>query len=257
MSNLTTEKILAVNHWNDTLFSFTATRSQGLRFENGHFVMIGLMVDDKPLMRAYSIVSPNYESYLEFFSIKVPDGPLTSKLQNIRVGDEILVSKKPTGTLVLDHLLPGKFLYLLATGTGLAPFISIIQDPEVYERFEKIVLVHGVRWQSELAYAEFIQTELAKNEYFGCEVSQKLIYYPTVTREAFRNTGRITDLLTSGKLFLDIDLPKPSADNARFMLCGSPSMLKDLCNILDDRGFKEARHGTAAHYVIERAFVEQ
>ena len=257
MSNLTTEKILAVNHWNDTLFSFTATRSQGLRFENGHFVMIGLMVDDKPLMRAYSIVSPNYESYLEFFSIKVPDGPLTSKLQNIRVGDEILVSKKPTGTLVLDHLLPGEYLYLLATGTGLAPFISIIQDPEVYERFEKIVLVHGVRWQSELAYAEFIQTELTKNEYFGCEVSQKLIYYPTVTREAFRNTGRITDLLTSGKLFLDIDLPKPSVDDSRFMLCGSPSMLKDLCNILDDRGFKEARHGTAAHYVIERAFVEQ
>jgi ferredoxin--NADP+ reductase len=158
---------------------------------------------------------------------------------------------------VLDHLLPGKFLYLLATGTGLAPFISIIQDPEVYERFEKIVLVHGVRWQTELAYAEFIETELSKNEYFGSEVSQKLIYYPTVTRETFRNTGRITDLLTSGKLFLDIDLPKPSVDDARFMLCGSPSMLKDLCNILDDRGFKESRHGTGAHYVIERAFVEQ
>ena len=257
MSSLTTEKILAVKHWNESLFSFTATRSNGLRFENGHFVMIGLMVDEKPLLRAYSIVSPNYEPHLEFFSIKVQDGPLTSRLQNIQVGDDLLVSKKPTGTLVLDHLLPGKTLYLLATGTGLAPFISIIQDPELYERFEMVILVHGVRWRSELAYADFIQTDLTSNEYFGSQVSQKLIYYPTVTRETFRNTGRITDLLTSGKLFYELDMPKPSPESDRFMMCGGPSMLSELCQILNDRGFNESRHGTQAHYVIERAFVEQ
>ena len=257
MSNLTAETILSVRHWNDTLFSFTATRSQGLRFENGHFVMIGLMVDGAPLLRAYSIVSANYESHLEFFSIKVPDGPLTSRLQSIQIGDELLVSKKPTGTLVLDHLLPGRALYLLATGTGLAPFMSIVQDPELYERFDKVVLVHGVRWRSELAYADFLEQELSNNEYFGTQVRSKLVYYPTVTREHFRNCGRVTDLLTSGKLFNDLNIDKPKPESDRFMICGGPSMLKQLCKILEDRGFHESRHGTQGHYVIERAFVEQ
>jgi ferredoxin--NADP+ reductase len=169
--------------------------------------MIGLDVGGKPLTRAYSIASPNYEEHLEFFSIKVPDGPLTSRLQHLRPGDPIVVSKKPTGTLVLHDLNPGKHLYLLATGTGLAPFLSVIQDPETYERFEKVVLVHGVRFVSELAYTDFITRELPQNEFFGEQVREQLIYYPTVTREPFRNTGRITHVIDSGKLFADIGLP--------------------------------------------------
>ena len=208
-------------------------------------------------MRAYSVASANYQPELEFFSIKVPDGPLTSRLQRIQVGDEIIMSTKPTGTLIAGNLAPGKHLYLLGTGTGLAPFLSIIRDPEIYELFDKVVLVHGVRQVSELAYQGLIENELPQDEYLGEMVKEKLIYYPTVTREAYRNTGRVTDLITSGKLFRDIGLPEadPSAD--RFMLCGSPSMLKDICTILDARGFTESRHGHRADYVIERAFVEQ
>jgi len=257
MASLFSEKITSVHHWNDTLFSFTATRDRSLTFENGHFVMIGLKVDEKPLLRAYSIVSPNYAEELEFFSIKVPDGPLTSRLQNIQVGDELLVSNKPTGTLVLDHLLPGKNLYLISTGTGLAPFMSIIQDPELYERYDKVILTHGVRLMSELAYQEFIKNELRNNEFFGDLVSEKLTYYPTVTREKYENNGRLTDLMISGKLFLDLGMPHPNTEDDRFMVCGGPSMLKEICDILDARGFNESRQGTKAHYVIERAFVEQ
>nr|MBP7640802.1 ferredoxin--NADP reductase [Thauera sp.] len=200
MSSLATERVLSVHHWNDSLFSFRTTRDPGLRFENGQFVMIGLDVGGKPLTRAYSIASPNYEEHLEFFSIKVQDGPLTSRLQHLRPGDPIVVSKKPTGTLVLHDLNPGKRLYLLATGTGLAPFLSVIQDPETYERFEKVVLVHGVRFVSELAYTDFITRELPQHEYFGQQVREQLIYYPTVTREPFRNTGRITHVIESGRL---------------------------------------------------------
>ena len=257
LASLESQTITEVHHWNDTLFSFKATRSKSLKFENGHFVMLGLMVDNKPLMRAYSIASANYADELEFFSIKVPDGPLTSRLQNIKVGDELLVSTKPTGTLVMDHLLPGKHLYLLATGTGLAPFLSIVQDPEVYERYERVILVHGVRLKSELAYRELLTTDLHNNEYFGEQVKDKFTYYPTVTREAYTNNGRITDLMTSGKLFLDLGIPKPNTSDDRFMLCGSPSMLRELCQIVDARGFTESRHGNQGHYVIERAFVEQ
>ncbi|WP_312934708.1 ferredoxin-NADP reductase, partial [Stutzerimonas nitrititolerans] len=207
MSNLNVERVLSVHHWNDTLFSFKTTRNPGLRFENGQFVMIGLEVGGRPLMRAYSIASPNYEEHLEFFSIKVPDGPLTSRLQHLQEGDSLMVSRKPTGTLVLDDLLPGKHLYLLSTGTGLAPFMSVIQDPETYERFEKVVLVHGVRYVNEVAYREFITELLPQNEYFGEALKEKLIYYPTVTREPFENQGRLTDLMRSGKLFSDIGLP--------------------------------------------------
>lgn len=256
MASFITEHVLSVHHWTDKLFSFTTTRSNSLRFKNGHFIMIGLEVNGRPLMRAYSIASANYEEHLEFFSIKVPDGPLTSRLQHLKVGDALLMSSKPTGTLILDNLLPGRNLYLLSTGTGLAPFLSVIKDPETYEQYEKIILIHGVRNVAELAYDDFITRQLPENEFFGEQVKQKLIYYPTVTREPFRNQGRLTDLMRSGKLFSDIGLPPINVADDRFMLCGSPQMLKDTCAILDAGGFMEARHGDMGQYVIERAFVE-
>ena len=256
MSNLMQETVTDVHHWNESLFSFKTTRDPGFKFKNGHFVMIGLEQENRPLLRAYSIASANYEEELEFFSIKVPDGPLTSKLQNLSVGDLVLVGKKPTGTLITDNMLPGKRLWLISTGTGLAPFMSIIKDLEVYEQFDQVILTHGVRTVSELAYADYIEKHLPQNEYFGEIVREKLLYYPTVTREPYRNNGRLTDLMTSGKLFHDLELPKPDIEQDRFMICGSPSMLKDTCKILDDRGFTEARNGRPGHYVIERAFVE-
>jgi ferredoxin--NADP+ reductase len=257
MTKINRERVLEVNHWTENLFSFTTTRDRGLRFENGHFVMLGLEIEGRPLLRAYSIASANYEEHLEFLSVKVADGPLTSRLQHLKEGDIVLVSRKPVGTLVLHDLLPGKHLYLLATGTGLAPFMSIIKDPATYERFEKVVLVHGVRHVSELAYADFIAHTLTQNEFFGELVRERLIYYPTVTREAFRNQGRITHLIDSGRLFTDIGLPSldPACDRA--MVCGSPAMLKDCCALLNDRGLKISPHsGVPGDYVIERAFVE-
>jgi ferredoxin--NADP+ reductase len=250
------ETVTSVRHWNDTLFSFTSTRDPGFRYKNGFFTMIGIEVNGKPLVRAYSMVSANYEEQLEFFSIKVQDGALTSRLQHLKVGDTLLVGAKPTGTLVAENLLPGKHLYLFGTGTGLAPFMSIIKDPEVYELYEKIILVHGVRIVSELAYQDYITNELPNNEFFGDIIREKLIYYPTVTREPFRNTGRVTDLILSGKLFRDVGLPAANLEDDRFMLCGSPSMLKDTTKILNQLGFQEARNGNQGHYVIERAFVE-
>ncbi|NDU91221.1 MAG: ferredoxin--NADP reductase [Ferrovum sp.] len=258
MAAIGTEKVLSVHHWNETLFSFTTTRDPGLRFENGHFVMIGLQTEGKPLMRAYSIASANYEEHLEFLSIKVQNGPLTSRLQHIQVGDDILVSRKPVGTLVTHDLLPAKHVYLFATGTGLAHFMSIIKDHETYEKFEKVILVHGVRQVSELAYREFIQHELPNNEYFGDEVRQKLIYYPTVTREEFETTGRITTLIESGQLFSDIGLKPLDSAMDRAMICGSPGMLKDISALLDARGFEiSGGVGEPGDYVIERAFVEK
>jgi ferredoxin--NADP+ reductase len=212
----------------------------------------------RPLLRAYSIASPNYEETLEFFSIKVPDGPLTSQLQHLKEGDPILISKKPTGTLLLDDLLPGKHLYLLSTGTGLAPFISVIQDPAVYERFDKVILVHGVRYVNEVAYRQFITEHLPNNEYFGEAVREKLIYYPTVTREPFENQGRLTDLMRSGKLFADIGLPPINPQDDRAMICGSPSMLDETSAVLDEFGLKiSPRLGEPGDYLIERAFVEK
>lgn len=258
MSNLNIERVLSVHHWNDTLFSFKTTRDPGLRFRNGQFVMIGLEVEGRPLMRAYSIASPNYEEELEFFSIKVDNGPLTSRLQHLKEGDSLMISKKPTGTLVLDDLRPGKHLYLLSTGTGLAPFMSVIQDPETYERFEKVILVHGVRHVSEVAYEDFITNQLPQNEYFGDAVRDKLIYYPTVTREPFRNQGRMTDLMRSGKLFADIGLPPINPQDDRAMLCGSPSMLEETSQVLDSFGLRVSpRMGDPGDYLIERAFVEK
>ncbi|UTW13528.1 ferredoxin--NADP reductase [Marinobacterium rhizophilum] len=257
MSNHNRETVTAVHHWNETLFSFTTTRDPGFRFKNGHFTMIGLELEGRPLMRAYSIASANYEDEMEFFSIKVQDGPLTSHLQRLQVGDEVLISRKPTGTLVADHLLPGRNLYLLSTGTGLAPFMSIIRDPEIYDLYDRVILTHGVRSVSELAYQQTILEELPNNEFFGDVIREKLLYYPTVTREAFRNQGRLTDLMRSGKLFSDLGLPQPNLEDDRFMICGSPSMLKETCDILNDWGFSESRHGEQSHYVIERAFVEK
>ena len=258
MSKFATEHVISVHHWNETLFSFRTTRDPGLRFENGHFVMIGLEVEGKIIARAYSIASANHDEHLEFFSIKVPNGPLTSRLQNIKVGDPVLVSRKPTGTLVLRDLKPGKSLYMFSSGTGLAPFLSLIHDPETYERFENVVLVHGVRFINELAYAELIETRLPEHEYLGEMVKERLIYYPTVTREAFRNEGRITTLIESGKLCADIGLPPLNPETDRAMICGSPAMLGDISKLLDERGFVISPHtGAMGDYVIERAFVEK
>ena len=258
MAAFTKETVTRVHHWNDTLFSFRTTRSTSLRFENGQFVMLGLEVDGKPLLRAYSIASPNYAEHLEFFSIKVPNGPLTSRLQNIQVGDEVMVGSKPTGTLIADFLLPdAKNLYMISSGTGLAPFISIIQDPTIYEHYEKVIVTHGVRHVSDLAYKDFITQELPQHEYFGDLVKEKLIYYPTVTREAYEHQGRLTNLITSGKLFSDIGLPEATPENDRFMICGSAGLLADTSKILADKGFSEYRYGQQAHVVVERAFVDK
>jgi ferredoxin--NADP+ reductase len=257
MSRYLEERVTHVRHWTDTLFSFRTTRDPSFRFRNGEFTMIGIEVEGRPLVRAYSVVSPNYGEELEFFSIKVQDGPLTSRLQHLKVGDPILVGRKPTGTLVLDNLMDGENLYLLGTGTGLAPFMSIIRDPETYERFGKVVLVHGCRQVSELAYGETITAELPQDELIGEMIRDQLIYYPTVTREPFRNRGRITELMTSGKLFEDVGLPEMSPGRDRFMLCGSPDMIRDTRDMLVSNGYQEGNHGEAGHFVIEKAFVEK
>ena len=257
MSAFNKEQVLSVRHWTDSLFSFTTTRDPGFRFLNGQFTMMGLEVNGRPLLRAYSMASANHEESLEFFSIKVADGPLTSRLQKIREGDTILVGRKATGTLITDNLLAGSRLLLLSTGTGLAPFASLIKDPDVYDRFEKIVLVHGCRQVSELAYGEQLVANLSKDEFFGPVLAEKLIYYPTVTREPFRNRGRITDLITTNRLFADVDLPALNLETDRIMLCGSPSMLEDLRVILEERGFSEGSHSEPGHFVIEKAFVER
>ncbi len=257
MSAFLEETVLSVHHWTDRLFSFTTTRDPALRFSNGHFTMIGLRVDGKPLLRAYSIASANYEDHLEFLSIKVPDGPLTSRLQHIRVGDKIVVGKKPTGTLLTDYLLPGKRLYLLGTGTGLAPYLAIVRDPETYEKFEDVVVVHGVRQVNELAYHDLLDHELAQDELLGELVADKLHYYPTVTREPYKNSGRMTDLIQNGKLAADLGLPPLNPEEDRVMLCGSPAMLRDLKALLEIRGFKEGNTTKQGDFVVERAFVEQ
>ncbi|HSW05648.1 ferredoxin--NADP reductase [Aquabacterium sp.] len=256
MSNIFEAHVLTVHHWTDRLFSFTTTRDPGFRFQSGQFTMIGLPVDGRPLLRAYSMVSPHWEETLEFLSIKVSDGPLTSRLQHIRVGDTVLVGRKASGTLLLQNLLPGRRLYLLSTGTGLAPFMSVIRDPEVYERFETVILVHGCRQAAELAYAERIQRELPQHELLGEMIGKQLLYYPTVTREAFRHQGRITSLLETGRLTHDLDLPPLDREHDRVMLCGSQE-LKDTRALLDKHGFTEGNMSRPGHHVIERAFVDK
>ena len=257
MSAFSEERVLSVHHWTDRLFTFTTTRDPALRFSNGHFTMIGLKVNNKPLLRAYSIVSPNYEEHLEFLSIKVEEGPLTSKLQHIQVGDTIIVGRKPTGTLLIDYTLPAKRLYLFGTGTGLAPFMSIIRDPDTYEKFEQVILVHGVRQVDELAYHDLLVEHLPNHEVLGELVTSKLRYYPTVTRQSYRNMGRITELIESGKMFQDLGLPMIDPAHDRVMICGSPAMLRDLKHMLEHRGFKEGNTSTPGDFVIERAFAEQ
>ncbi len=257
MANVFNERVLTVHHWTDSLFSFTTTRDQSFRFLNGQFTMIGISVEGKPLMRAYSMVSANYDETLEFLSIKVPNGPLTSRLMHVKPGDPLLVNSKAVGTLILQNVLPGKNLYLLSTGTGMAPFMSVIKDPETYERFERVILVHGTRLVSELAYHDYLQNELPNNEFFGELVRNQFIYYPTVTREPFKNQGRITDLIHSGKLASDVGLPAMDKDQDRVMICGSPDMLRDLKNIFTTRGWNEGNMSEPGHFVIERAFVEK
>jgi ferredoxin--NADP+ reductase len=255
--HLSEQRVLSVHHWTDRLFSFTTTRDASLRFENGQFAMIGLEVDGKPLLRAYSLASANYEDHLEFLSIKVPDGPLTSRLGHVQVGDIVLVGRKPTGTLLLDNLRPGRNLYLLATGTGLAPFMSLIKDPGAYERFERVVLTHTVRRVGELAYVNHIRHELPRHEFLGEDIASKLTYYPSVTREDFMTRGRITSLIESGKLFDDLSLPPLDPEHDRVMICGSSEMLADTERMLIDRGFDEGSSSTPGSYVVEKAFAER
>ena len=255
MTSIGTERVLAVEHWTDTQFTFRTTRDRGLRFENGQFLMLGLMLE-RPLLRAYSIASANHDEHLEFLSIKVPDGPLTSRLQHVQPGDEVLVSRKPTGTLLLADLWPGRRLYLLCTGTGAAPFLSLIQDPELYARFGEVILIHGVRWARETEVVRRRIAALEHHELLGEMVRNSLRYYPTVTREPYRHRGRLTTRLESGRLLQDLGLPPldPAAD--RLMVCGSPALLSDVCALLDTRGFAISPHsGEPGDYVIERAFV--
>ena len=257
MAALMTETVTSIRHWTPTLFSFTSTRDPSFRFLSGQFTMIGLEVEGRPLLRSYSMASAHYDEELEFFSIKAPNGPLTSRLQHLQVGDPILVGRKPVGTLVQDSLIPGRTLYLLGTGTGLAPFASIIRDPDVYDRFDHVVLAHGCREIAELAYGEQIVAGLAQNELLSDLVRDRLLYYPTVTREPFRNQGRITDLLDVGKMPADLGLDAMDPANDRFMLCGSPAFLVDMVALLERRGFAEGSHSEPGAYVVEKAFVEK
>ena len=257
MRDLLQEKVTCVHHWNDKLFSFRTSRDPSFRFKNGEFIMIGLEVDGKPLMRAYSIASANYEEELEFFSIKVQDGPLTSRLQHLKVGDTVLVNSKPTGTLLLDRLKPGKRLYLISTGTGMAPFLSIVKDPETYEAYDKVILTHGVRNVSDLTYENLILDKLPNHEFLQDLVRDHLIYYPTVTREPYHTQGRLNRLIESGKLFTDLGFPQPTPEDDRFMICGSMALNRDMTEILIRLGFTESKRGERAEFVIERAFVEK
>jgi ferredoxin--NADP+ reductase len=257
MSNFHTERVISVRHWTDRLFSFRTTRDPSLRFRSGQFVMMGLAGEGKPLVRAYSLASAPYEDALEFFSIKVPDGPLTSRLQHLSEGDEVIVGRKPTGTLLLDNLRDGRNLFLLGTGTGLAPFLSLVKDPETYERFERVILVHGVRFAADLAYGDYLTKELPSDELIGELAASQLTYYPTVTREPYRHMGRISTLLDSGNMHADLALPGFDKATDRFMLCGSEDMISDLKTILLRRGLEEGNTGEPGDYVIEKAFVEK
>jgi ferredoxin--NADP+ reductase len=251
------ETVTWVQHWTPSLFSFRTTRDPALRFQSGQFVMVGLQKEDgKPLVRAYSIASPSWHEELEFYSIKVPDGPLTSRLQNIKVGDQVLIGRKPTGTLVLDGLKPGRRLYMLGTGTGLAPWLSLARDPEVYDRFEQVVVTHTVREVADLNYRDLFEHDLAQDEILSEVIGDKLRYYPTVTREPFRTQGRITDLIDSGQLFRDLGNPPFDPAEDRVMLCGGPSVLADLKQKLLDRGYVEGSIAQPGDFVLEKAFVE-
>jgi ferredoxin--NADP+ reductase len=251
------ETVKWVQHWTPSLFSFRTTRDPGLRFTSGQFVMVGLMTEEgRPLVRAYSVASPAWHDELEFYSIKVQDGPLTSRLQKIQVGDQVLIGRKPTGTLVLDGLKPGKRLYMLGTGTGLAPWLSLARDPEVYERFDEVIVTHTVREVRDLNYRELFERDLRNDEILGEFIGDKLKYYPTVTREPFKTQGRITDLIASGQIFQDLGAPPLDPAVDRLMLCGGPSVLADLKKQLEGMGFQEGSIANPGDYVLEKAFVE-
>ena len=247
-----------VRHWNAHLFSFAIERPPSFRFRSGEFVMIGLPgADGRPLMRAYSIASPAYADELEFLSIKVPDGPLTQRLQAVMPGDRLYLGRKPTGTLVCDALLPGKRLWLLSTGTGLAPFLSVARDPDVYERFRQVVVVHGVRRVNDLAWHDELTAQLAGDPLVGDQALLQLSYVPTVTREPFRTAGRITDLIADGRLFgPPVAGPRRfDPDLDRVMLCGSTAMIRETAALLEAAGLSEGSNANPGHYVVERAFV--
>jgi len=250
------QTVTQVTHWTDTLFSFRVTRPASLRFRSGEFVMIGLLDDrGKPLLRAYSIASPSWDEELEFYSIKVPDGPLTSRLQHIRPGEEIILRPKPVGTLVHDALLPGKRVWFLATGTGIAPFASLMRDPETYEKYDQVIMMHTCRTVAELEYGRQLVESLQGDELIGEMVEGKLLYYPTTTREAFHHTGRITDNLTSGKVFADLGLAPIDPASDRAMVCGSLAFNKDVMAVLESFGLREGANSEPREYVVEKAFV--
>ncbi|MFA5950067.1 MAG: ferredoxin--NADP reductase [Hyphomicrobium sp.] len=251
------ERVIEVSHFTDKLFSFKTTRPPSFRFRSGQFTMIGLEVEGRPLLRAYSIASAVYDDWLEFFSIKVPDGPLTSRLQQIKLGDEVLIGGKPTGTLLTDNLHPGKRLLLIATGTGFAPFASIIRDPETYDRFETVVAVEGCRKVAELEFATRVVTGAREHELLDEVVNHRLVYYATVTRDSFYHRGRVTDLIASGKLFADLQSTPLDRNQDRVMICGNPSMLIDLTSSLKAAGFVEGSSGEPGEYVVEKAFAER
>ncbi|MBS0366668.1 MAG: ferredoxin--NADP reductase [Proteobacteria bacterium] len=258
MAAVGTERILSIRHWTDSQFTFITTRDRGLRFENGQFVMLGVTRSGKPLLRAYSIASANHEEHLQFLSIKVPDGPLTSRLRHMREGDEILVSRKPTGTLLLSDLKPGRRLYLLSTGTGAAPFLGLIRDPDLYERFPEVIFVHGVRWARESEVVRHHIAQLHNHDFLGEAARRQLRYYPAVSREPHANHGRLTRLLASGRLARDLGVGPLDPAMDRAMVCGSPAMLADTCALLDGAGLVPSAHiGSPGDYVIERAFVSK
>ncbi|HEX6861102.1 MAG TPA: ferredoxin--NADP reductase [Caulobacteraceae bacterium] len=254
------ETVLWVKHWTDRLFSFAITRPGSFRFRSGEFVMIGLPAEageKKPVLRAYSIASPSFAEELEFLSIKVQDGPLTSRLQHIQPGDKVILGKKPTGTLVIDALKPGKRLWLFGTGTGLAPFLSVARDPEAFAKFEEVIVGHGVREVAELAYRDLFTREIFEDPLVGEEARAQLRYYPTVTREPFENQGRFTDLIASGKLFADLGVEQAKFDprTDRVMLCGSMVFIKDMAALLESHGMTEGSNAEPGDFVLERAFV--
>jgi ferredoxin--NADP+ reductase len=253
---MNTETVTAVTHWTDRLMSIRTTRGLALRFQSGQFTMIGLPVDGKPLLRAYSIASPHYEDHLEFYSIKVQDGPLTSKLQHVAVGDQLIVGPKPVGTLMLDNLLPGRNLWFLATGTGIAPFLSLIRDPAAYERYEHVVLVHGCRDVAELAYGAKMVEDLRSNELLA-EFGHKLVYRGLTTRETSANQGRITDQISDGRLWNITGLPELDPAQDRVMICGSTAMTVDLTEIMLARGFTEGSAFVPGGFVYEKSFVDR
>lgn len=250
------ERVTQIQHYTDKLFSFTTTRAPAFRFQSGQFAMIGLQIDGKPLLRAYSMASAIYDDHLEFFSIKVPDGPLTSRLQHIKLGDEVLIGAKPTGTLLISNLRPGKRLLLLGTGTGFAPFSSILRDPETYENFETVIAVEGCRNIAELEFATQTVTAVRSHEFLSELVDGKLHYYATVTREPYHHQGRIPDLLFSGLLFDQLGLPALDLSNDRIMMCGNPALLADMRKSLTERSWTEGSNGRPGDFVIEKAFVE-